>query len=296
MRYKYNFKIIVALLILLLTQLTGSAQAATKAGSPDQWALWGLASLVLFILFFVIFVMVRLRGWDGEEAEKRMTFKGWWSAVNQRILTKAIPVEKEADFVLDHEYDGIRELDNALPPWWKYGFYITIGVAVLYLLRFHVWKTGPDPVQEYNREMQTAAAQIEQYRKQANELVDEKTVTMADASGIVAGKQIFTTTCTPCHGQHGEGGVGPNLTDNYWLHGGVINDVFKTIKNGVPDKGMPSWEKSFSPSQLRELASFVKSLGGTNPPNPKAPQGDLFTEKKADSTVTAKEPKITAKK
>jgi cytochrome c oxidase cbb3-type subunit 3 len=213
--------------------------------------------------------------------------------MNRQFFTKAVPVEKEEDILLDHDYDGIKELDNALPPWWKYGFYFTIVVGALYLLRYHVWKTGPDPQQEYDQEMRVAAAQIEEYRKKAGDMVDEKTVTMADATGIAEGDKIFHSNCFACHGAKGEGGVGPNLTDNYWLHGGTINDVFKTIKYGVPEKGMQAWEKSYSPAQIKNLSSYIKTLAGTNPPNAKAPQGDIFQEaatlnEKKDSTVTDK--------
>jgi cytochrome c oxidase cbb3-type subunit 3 len=150
-------------------------------------------------------------------------------------------------------------------------------------------------MQEYDQEMKVAAAQIEEYRKTTGETVDEKTVTMADAAGIAEGDKLFHSNCFSCHGAKGEGLVGPNLTDKYWLHGGTINDVFKTIKFGYPDKGMPSWKNMYSPTQIKQLASYVKSLAGTNPPNPKAPQGDLVVDSKpgnstakSDSTVTKK--------
>jgi cytochrome c oxidase cbb3-type subunit 3 len=126
--------------------------------------------------------------------------------------------------------------------------------------------------------MAVAAKQVEEYRKKAGEMVDEKTVTLADAKGIEEGQKIYQTACIACHGGKGEGGVGPNLTDTYWLHGGSINDVFKTVKYGVPDKGMQAWEKSFSPSQIKNIASYIKSIAGTNPPNGKAPQGEPFED------------------
>ncbi|WP_205573277.1 cbb3-type cytochrome c oxidase N-terminal domain-containing protein [Flavisolibacter nicotianae] len=239
---------------------------------------WGLGILLLFGFLGLVFVM-RKFGSLGTEEKPATSFRQWWSNLDARLFTKAIPLEKEADHLLDHDYDGIRELDNSLPPWWKYGFYVTIGVAIFYLFRFHVWNTGPTPEQEYQKEMAVAAKQIEEYRKKAGDIVDEKTVTMADAKGIAEGQKIFQSNCFACHGAKGEGGVGPNLTDSYWLHGGTINDVFKTIKYGVPDKGMQAWEKTYSPSQIKALASYIKSLAGTNPPNAKAPQGDPFDEK-----------------
>ncbi len=169
------------------------------------------------------------------------------------------------------------------------------GVAVIYMLRFHVFKTGPTPEQEYNTEMQIAATKLEEFKSKNKEQFDENTVTLADATGIAEGKKIFTGTCFPCHGVHGEGGIGPNLTDNYWLHGGTIHDVFKTIIYGVPDKGMQAWGKTFSAAEVRDLASFVLSLQGTNPPNAKAPQGDLFVAVKATDSTAAKKDSVTNK-
>ena len=132
--------------------------------------------------------------------------------------------------------------------------------------------------QEYQTEMAIATKQIEEYRKKAGDMVDEKTVTLADAKGIEEGAKIYAQSCIACHGGKGEGGVGPNLTDNYWLHGGTISDIFKVIKIGVPEKGMQSWEKTYSPEQIQNLASYIKTLAGTNPPNAKGPQGDLLEE------------------
>jgi cytochrome c oxidase cbb3-type subunit III len=285
-----QLKYIAFSLLFIALSFAGSAQETTKpAGNPDAWLYWTTAAVLLAIFFFLGVVLYSANSVLNKQS-KSFSIKNWWSALDRTLFTKAIPVEKEEDFLLDHDYDGIKELDNSLPPWWKYGFYFTIVVAVLYLLRFHVWKTGPNPQQEYDQEMKVAAAQIEEYRKKAGDMVDEKTVTMADATGIADGDKIFHSNCFACHGAKGEGGVGPNLTDSYWLHGGTINDVFKTIKFGVPEKGMQAWEKTYSPAQIKNLASYIKTLAGTNPPNGKAPQGDLFQEaaNTKDSTAISK--------
>jgi cytochrome c oxidase cbb3-type subunit 3 len=285
-----TFKYIAPSLLFAMISATASAQDTTSkasAGNGDSWLYWTTAAVLLAIFFFLAVVLYSAN--SVMKKEGKLSFKDWWSTMNRQFFTKAVPVEKEADVLLDHDYDGIKELDNALPPWWKYGFYFTIAVAALYILRYHVWGTGPNPKQEYDQEMKVAAAQIEEFRKKAGDMVDEKTVTMADATGIAEGDKLFHSNCFACHGAKGEGGVGPNLTDNYWLHGGTINDVFKTIKYGYPDKGMQSWEKMYSPGQIKNLASYVKSLAGTNPPNPKAPQGDLFTERKTNSTAVVKD-------
>ncbi|MEO8110578.1 MAG: cbb3-type cytochrome c oxidase N-terminal domain-containing protein [Ginsengibacter sp.] len=220
----------------------------------------------------------------------------WWARLNKK-LTRAVPVEKEADVMLDHNYDGIRELDNALPPWWKWGFIITIGIAVVYLLNFEVLGYGKNPTEEYNAEMAQAKIHQEEYEANNKDKIDENNVPMADAAGLAAAKEIFTATCFACHGKAGEGGAGPNLTDNYWLHKGSLNDIYTSIKKGYPDKGMQSWAAVYSPKEISYMASYVKTLHGTNPPNPKAPQGDLYTDSSsAVSLVQADSSAITNSK
>jgi len=198
----------------------------------------------------------------------------WWEKINSFK-----PIHQEADIDLGHNYDGIRELDNRLPPWWLYGFYICIVFAVIYLYRYHVAQSAPLSKQEYEISVAQGEAEKAAYLEKAANNVDENTVKLiTDKDQLAAAKQIFTTVCAACHTATGAGNVGPNLTDDYWLHGGSIKDVFKTIKYGWPDKGMKSWKDDYSPVQIAQLASYVKSLHGTNPPNPKAPQGTLYTE------------------
>jgi cytochrome c oxidase cbb3-type subunit 3 len=215
---------------------------------------------------------------------KKTVVKNWWGNLDKKIFTKAIPVEREADFLLDHDYDGIQELDNALPPWWKYGFYITIIVAVIYIFNFHVFG-GKTPTEEYTVEMEDAKAQKEIFEASNKDKIDENNVPMADAAGIAQAKEIFTTKCWPCHGKSGEGGAGPNLTDDYWLHKGSLNDIFQTIKNGYADKGMQSWSKDFTPKEISFLASYIKTLHGTNPPGARPAQGELFSDAPVTNTV-----------
>jgi cytochrome c oxidase cbb3-type subunit III len=187
-------------------------------------------------------------------------------------FTDAVPIEREHEILLDHNYDGIHELDNRLPPWWVYMFYATIVFALVYMWYFHVLGTGNVQEEEYQAEM----AQAEVEMKLAASKMDETSVTLlSDATRIKNGETIFMTNCAACHGKLGEGSVGPNLTDDYWLHGGSINEVFKTIKYGVPTKGMIPWQAQLSPSQIQEVSSYILTLKGTNPPNQKAPQGDL---------------------
>jgi len=219
---------------------------------------------------------------------KKSLLPSWWHDLDKKVLTQAIPVEREADILLDHDYDGIKELDNALPPWWKYGFYITIVVAFIYIIAYHVTGTGMNPTQEYAAQMEDARIAKEKYDAENKDKVDEANVPMADAAGIEKGRAIFKENCVACHGQLGEGGAGPNLTDDYWIHKGSLNDVYASIKNGYPDKGMQSWIIKFNPKEISQIASFIKTLKGSNPPGAKAPQGDLFVEGASpDSSATA---------
>lgn len=272
-----------------LTDTVSKVNAVNYYGGLSETTFWTV-STVLGLELLVIFVLVLfIKGlWNSIHPVKlkvqldKQLNTSWlirtWNELDKKFFTKAVPLEKEADMLLDHDYDGIKELDNALPPWWKYGFYITIFIAIIYLFKYEIWHNGPNPTEEYNSEMISAREQVDAYLASMKNNVDEKTVTMSDASGIAAGAVTYSKTCVPCHGTKGEGGVGPNLTDDYWLHGGAVADLFKTIKYGYPDKGMQSWQSTYSPIQMQELASYIKTLKGTNPPNGKAPQGDLYKD------------------
>ncbi|MES2566873.1 MAG: cbb3-type cytochrome c oxidase N-terminal domain-containing protein [Bacteroidota bacterium] len=194
-------------------------------------------------------------------------------------LVGAVAVENEDSILLDHDYDGIRELDNDLPPWWKYGFYLTIAVSVIYMLHFHVLGTGDLQLKEYENDIAEAKLAVDEYMRNSANNVDENTVKLMTEQGdLQIGKEVFIANCAACHGKAGEGSVGPNLTDDYWLHGGSIQDVFKSVKYGWVEKGMKSWKEDLSPMQIAQITSFIKSLKGTNPANAKAYQGDIFME------------------
>ncbi len=235
-------------------------------------------SVILFLAFSIRRMYTELLPEKKVSAKEKAALAGWWTALDKKLFTKAVPVEKEADVMLDHDYDGIKELDNALPPWWKYGFYITIGVAFVYLLNFHVFGIGLNPTQEYNAEMESARIKKEKYEATNKDRIDEKNVPMAGADGIQAGKILFEANCVACHLQDGGGSVGPNLTDDYWLHKGSLNDIYNTIKVGYPDKGMQSWSGQFTPKQISYLSSYIKTLRGTKPAVPKAQQGEFYVD------------------
>lgn len=323
-------KAVVALIVtaLLFASQSANAQDAATAVVKEVPNYGGLSSTtfyffvtvivvevlaVLFLAFSIRRMYMELMP-KKEGAVKSSPLGAWWDELDKKLFTKAVPVEKEADVLLDHDYDGIKELDNALPPWWKYGFYITIAVAFVYIGYFHVFGSGKNPFQEYTYEMDKAKAAKAAFDATNKDKIDETNVPMADAAGIKAGLSLFEANCVACHMKGGGGSqtppsVGPNLTDDYWLHKGSLNDIYATIKNGYPDKGMQSWSGKFSPKEMSQLASYIRSLKGSNPANAKAQQGELYTEtaapaagdtakagKKADSaTVKAAVVKDTAK-
>lgn len=185
------------------------------------------------------------------------------------------PISEEKDIMMNHDFDGIYELDNPTPAWFMGLFYATVIFAIVYLLNYHVFKWSPLQDEEYAIEIKTAEVEKAAFLAKSGNLIDENSVKQSSDAGIIAaGKAVFTQNCIACHGALGEGTVGPNLTDEFWLHGGTVSAIFKTIKYGVPEKGMISWEKTLTPKQTSDVANFILSLKGTNPPNPKAAQGE----------------------
>ena len=241
----------------------------------------GVELMVIFILLYQLRVFLgkeKLQQQLATQVNKKPRVS-FWDKMN-----KLKPIEQEESITLNHEYDGIRELDNRLPPWWLYGFYISIFFAVIYIWRYHVSHTAPLSVEELQIAMAKADEQKAAYLKKSANNVDENTVkVLTDAADIAGGAKVFTQNCAACHGKAGEGVVGPNLTDDYWLHGGSIKDVFKTIKYGWPEKGMRSWKDDLSPVQIAQVSSYIRSIHGSNPPNAKAQQGELYKEDGAGS-------------
>jgi len=210
-----------------------------------------------------------------------------WSSLNGFV-----PEEKEAMLVLDHNYDGITELDNHLPPWWKLLFYATIVWGVVYFAAYHVFNSFPLSQGEYDNEVAYANAEIQKLKAANPEpKIDESTVTVTtDASQLADGKSTFMNTCASCHRKDGGGDIGPNLTDEYWKHGGDMRSIFKTVTNGVPGTNMVAWGGVMSPTAIRNVSSYVLTLQGSNPANPKKPEGDLVKPEgktaKTDSVKT----------
>jgi cytochrome c oxidase cbb3-type subunit III len=176
------------------------------------------------------------------------------------------------------EYDGIKELDNPLPPWLKYIFYITIIISFSYMMRLVVFKDGTIiQKKEYSKEMSAARAKTEVAAKEETAKATAQPLTKEQK--LAAGKVVFDKICYVCHGKFGEGLVGPNFTDEYWIHGGRPEDLLKVINEGVLDKGMLSYKSQLNKTQIDNVINYILSLQGTNPPNQKAPQGEKVVKK-----------------
>jgi len=296
---------IVILLFLSGTNAIFAQDAVAAAPTTDSgWTIGGLSyftffslSITILVEFGVIyFLIISIKNF----VKTYLIAEVDESTLAQSVVVKeknmldkfnaSVEIEKEAEIMLDHNYDGIKELDNDLPPWWKYGFYLTIAVSVVYLFNYHVIRSGDLQGAEFDKEMAKAKLEVAEYMKTAANNVDETNVKiLTELADIESGKNIYTANCAACHGKIGEGGVGPNMTDNYWIHGGDIVSVFKSVKYGWPDKGMKAWKEDLSPMQMAQVSSYINSLIGTNPPNGKAPQGELIQVAVAvsDSTTMA---------
>lgn len=208
-----------------------------------------------------------------EEAQSLPFTEGAFYQGIMKKLTRSKDLEEELDVMLNHDYDGIRELDNVLPPWWVNLFYATIIFAFIYLVRFHILNEY-DQASEFETEMAVAKAEVEKYKLTAPDLMDKEKVTLlTDATALAEGKKIYETNCIACHRPDGGGAIGPNLTDEHWILGGGIKNVFNTIMEGGREgKGMVPWKATIKPSDIQKVASYVLSLQGTNPKDAKAPE------------------------
>jgi cytochrome c oxidase cbb3-type subunit 3 len=217
-------------------------------------------------------------------AEKEKSFKFTWLKETYQKLLGQKPIEEEGEIILDHNYDGIKELDNNLPPWWLYGFYASIIFAAVYLVKYHVFD-GDNQIDELETELAEARIAIEAYKKTAKNLVDINTVTqLTDAADLSAGKAIFQTNCVACHMADGGGGIGPNLTDDHWILGGGIKNVFRTVsEGGRSGKGMIAWKAQLKPLEMAQVASYVLTFQGTTPANPKVAEGDIWVDESTET-------------
>lgn len=229
-----------------------------------------------------------------QEEENRIKAKAEGKLKRNKLwlgLAGLRPIEEEKDMMTDHEFDGIRELDNPVPIWFNALFYGTIVFGLIYLFIYQFSGIGLNQDQEYAVEMEKAEIAKQEYLAKSANQVDESSVVF-DLASAPAGKAVFMANCAACHGGNGEGGIGPNLADRFWIHGGEIKDIFKTVKYGVPEKGMVPWEQTLTPAQIAEVSSYIVTLRDTNPANGKVAEGVEVTyesesiDLESDSTVT----------
>ncbi|MEX0813498.1 MAG: cbb3-type cytochrome c oxidase N-terminal domain-containing protein [Chitinophagales bacterium] len=277
-------------------------QAFAQADSPipfsekyEEQIILGAILLALLIVFFTVIVMFsQLMGEISDMREKILKERGlwkedevpvvdkFWQNVEEK-LTDIVPVEQEHEIEMDHDYDGIRELDNNLPPWWKWLFYVSIIWSGVYLFHYHVSGSGDLMLDEYEKEIAQAEVARDEYLKKAAQGVDETNVTVLNSTADLGkGKQVYMINCAACHGAEGEGGIGPNLTDDYWLNGGGVKNVFEVIKYGRPQNGMISWQAQLKPLEMQQVASYILSMDPADPSIAKEPEGELWEEEEAE--------------
>ncbi|MBR9919621.1 MAG: c-type cytochrome [Bacteroidetes bacterium] len=307
-----NLRLILAGGLVMAGHLAwAQTEAAAESGSPllnniyDNMLLYaGFAVVAVAILsmFYLLNTLIQvqkmklLQEHGAEVLEKADLLKRdpLWKRLYDR-WTAAVPVEEEKDILMDHDYDGIRELDNRLPPWWVAIFYISIAFSAVYLVMYHFTDYGVGSREAYEMEMKQAEEDIEEWRSKQADLVDETNAEMLeDEAEIALGQTLFETNCVACHGPNGEGivgvGMGPNLTDEYWLHGGGVKNIFKTVKYGVEGTGMIAWKAQLRAKDIHRVSSYIWSLQGTNPPNPRPVDGEIYVPEDepmaSDSTST----------
>jgi cytochrome c oxidase cbb3-type subunit 3 len=253
---------------LLSLVLIGSIPAYSQVKDPA-------AELALiFTVSFMIFVIATLMYIIGVMNANVDPFVNLYFKIKNYV----IPPPSEVAPDVGHVYDDIKELDNRIPPWFNYLFGLTVVFAFVYLIDYHVMGLSKLPADEYMDEIVAANLQKKIMLASGGTINENALVALKDAESLKDGDENFHKFCISCHGPQAGGLIGPNLTDQYWIHGGGIKNVYTTIKKGVPGKGMISWELVFSQKQIQNLGSYVLSLQGTNPPGGKAPDGQLYVE------------------
>jgi len=275
---------IIAFLLFEYTIDSGNEWAFQKY--PIIWAVIGV--LLLFAIAIelaveavksILFKSLDANAKERYQQELEESKENSWISKTYRKLKGSKPIEQESEIIIDHDYDGIKELDNTLPPWWVYLFYITIIFGVAYLAKYHLFD-GDSSAIEYEKEVAQAELDIAEYKKTAKGLVDASTVELlTEDSDLSAGEVIFVDNCVACHKADGGGGIGPNLTDEYWIMGGGIKNVFNTISEGGRDgKGMISWKQDLSPLEIAQVGSYLLGFQGTTPAEPKAAEGEIWVD------------------
>jgi len=271
MKNKRNFNFISAFWILLF--FSTNSFAGTEAANDDSGSLIKVMfAVTAFLIAFVLWLVLVYAESNDAKGEKILTpLRKFIHA-----MTQSASLQEEDDIMLEHDFDGIRELDNKIPPWWTALFYGSIVFSIVYMIGYHVIGDGNVQESEYLQEVEAAVLKIELLTKSGAMVSAESVTFTKDVAALASGKEIFNKNCATCHGFGGEGTVGPNFTDEYWIHGGGIKNIYRIISDGVPSKGMISWKSLISPNQIQEVGSYIITLKGTNPPNQKGPEGDKW--------------------
>ncbi|WP_339758673.1 cbb3-type cytochrome c oxidase N-terminal domain-containing protein [Algoriphagus aquimarinus] len=262
---------------------TEASSAGMLSMDSNQMALLIIIGVIIGVIILLLILMIYLMSFISavfrKENPELAEETSWWDSFKERFVTGDIEEEQAKEKLMaDHSYDGIQELDNFMPPWLQYVFIGTIVFAVGYYANYTVFGIGMTGIEEYEEELRIEAIAAESRSLTADASIDETNVTLDDSGpALGAGKTIFEANCAACHASDGGGGVGPNLTDRYWLHGGDIKDVFAVVKYGVIEKGMAFWEDQLNPKEIQEVSSYILSLQGTTPAAPKDPQGELYS-------------------
>lgn len=273
------------------------------SGNKPAFIKYPMISVFLFVfLFLLIAIEITIGAVDNityqmltdeqkakiEEVNSLSYKESAWFKKIMKALTKTQPIENEGQLLLDHDYDGIKELDNTLPPWWVYLFYGCIIFSIIYLVRYEILG-APDQEMELQNEMAQAKIEVAEYMKTAPDMMDEKSVTLlTDKADLEAGKAIFATNCVACHKPDLGGQIGPNLTDEQWILGGGIKNIFHTISNGGRDgKGMIAWKTTLKPKEIQKVSSYIISMQGSNPKDAKAPEGEIWKDENAPAAAPA---------
>lgn len=299
------FKRSLVTTLLMLIAVNGFSQTAaplaktTAAVAPKLFMptdIWLLMIAVVGLWIWVVsqarilFRLLEVREKRREARVVRAAREGRTVKTFKQFITGENTAEELEQKDLHHEYDGIRELDNNIPGWWRLAFNFTILFGIVYLFRMFINHSMPTQEEELAKENEVATIAKTLYLKNSANNIDENNVTLADAAGITAGAELFKVNCAACHANDGGGTIGPNLTDDYWLHGGGIKDIFATIKYGVVEKGMRSWKEDLSPQQIQNVASYIQSIHGAKTASPKEPQGELYTRDSAAAAAPVTDP------
>lgn len=274
-------KIILTVLLVLPAVFTFAQEAVTDqetiARYKNDYSYWLMIAFLVATVVGFVYAAIKVTKRTQENTKETSSL--------DKVLYNAVAIDDEESIMLHHEYDGIKELDNHLPPWWLWLFYLNIIFAVVYLMYYNVTGIGATQLEEYEAELiyaENFKADLE--KRMASEFNENDVKFLQEEDKIAAGKDLYNTNCVVCHRADMGGGIGPNLVDDYWLHGGSPTEIYLVIKNGVLDKGMLAWKDQMTPYQMQNIMSYILTLQGSNPENAKEPQGEKYSGESVDAS------------